>query len=580
LLETIRDELQIDLFTSIPASSTDRASSLHIISMSTNASHEDMTSLSYFDHSSGKRINTDVVLIEAIRTQYPNLDLIVVPQGRFNLLAYASAGFATATPLEDVVKDPVYGPGVKQRMYVTPSRRLDPRPGSMVERVIFGKYMYKWKDQEAIVYIAEGRDGSASYPTPTMYYILSNASHKVDELIKNATEWGAELHNEVWVFDGGWWQKSAELYNSVQKSNWESVILDEDMKKSLIADVENFFDGRETYEDLKVPWKRGVIYYGPPGNGKTISIKAMMHSLYQRGANGDSRLAVPTLYVRSLASFGGPEYALQQIFGKAREEAPCYLVFEDLDSIINDNVRSYFLNEVDGLKSNDGILMVGSTNHLDRLDPGIAKRPSRFDRKYYFPDPDYDQRVQYAQFWQHKLKDNKDLDFPDELCAKIAEITDKFSFAYMQEAFVAALLAIAARGGKTVAEAEREADRWSGPQDPMKLATGTLHANFGCRAHSEDSYNLASGSDSDLDKLELWVEIKKQVKILREEMDEKKRTGDWELPSRPKASVAPPPPHPTQFRDELDSILHGGQERRPRHPYPEFENLSSHMRFQ
>lgn len=60
------------------------------------------------------------------------------------------------------------------------------------------------------------------------------------------------------------------------------------------------------------------------------------------------------------------------IFNKARQFAPCYLVFEDLDSIVSDQVRSYFLNEVDGLKSNDGIFMIGSTNHLDRLDPGIA----------------------------------------------------------------------------------------------------------------------------------------------------------------------------------------------------------------
>lgn len=70
--------------------------------------------------------------------------------------------------------------------------------------------------------------------------------------------------------------------------------------------------------------------------------------------------------------YAGPEYSIKQVFGKAREFAPCYLVFEDLDSIINDSVRSYFLNEVDGLKSNDGIFMVGSTNHLERLDPGIS----------------------------------------------------------------------------------------------------------------------------------------------------------------------------------------------------------------
>jgi len=541
-------------------------------------SQEDMAALSYFDHSSGKRINTDVVLIEAIRSQYPNLDLTVAPQGRLNLLAYASAGFAKVTPLEDSVTDPVYGPGVKWRSYAPPSHRLDPSPGYMVERVIFGKYMYKWKDQEAILYIAEGRDGGSYYPSPTLHYVLSNASHKVDELIKDATKWGSELHNEVWVFDGGYWQKSAELYRSVQKSTWDSVILDEDMKKALIADVENFFDGRQTYEDLKVPWKRGVIYYGPPGNGKTISIKAMMHSLYQRGKEGDSRLAVPTLYVRTLTSFGGPEYSLAQIFGKAREQAPCYLVFEDLDSIVSDHVRSYFLNEVDGLKSNDGILMVGSTNHLDRLDPGIAKRPSRFDRKYYFPNPDYDQRMQYAKFWQGKLKDNKDLDFPDELCGKIAEITPKFSFAYMQEAFVASLLAIAARGGKSVEDADRDAERWAGPQDPMKSTTGTLHTNFARRLPFGDIYDPASEPDSDLDKLELWQEMKKQVKILREEMEEKNRKGDWELPSRSKAATLRP--NPTEFRDELDAILHGGEERRPKHPHPEFEYLASQTRFE
>ena len=138
----------------------------------------------------------------------------------------------------------------------------------------------------------------------------------------------------------------------------------------------------------------------------------------------------------------GPERSIDSIFTHARREAPCYLVFEDLDSLVTDQVRSYFLNEVDGLKSNDGILMLGSTNHLDRLDPGIAKRPSRFDRKYLFSNPDTNQREAYCHFWQKKLEDNPDVDFPDRLCAPIAAITHGFSFAYMQEAFVASLLAV------------------------------------------------------------------------------------------------------------------------------------------
>ena len=151
--------------------------------------------------------------------------------------------------------------------------------------------------------------------------------------------------------------------------------------------------------------------------------------------------------------------------------------------------------------------MVGSTNHLDRLDPGISKRPSRFDRKYYFPNPDYAQRVQYCQFWQGKLSDNKDIDFPDKLCDSIAEITDKFSFAYMQEAFIASLLAIASHGGK---EAKEIARRWAGPQDPMQSVDLQSHMTGG------------GSEDPDMKHLVLWVEMQKQVKILRDEMEEKK----------------------------------------------------------
>lgn len=489
-------------------------------------SESDLAGHRYFEHASAKRINTEVVLVEALRSQYPKLELIIAPMNLFSLLAYAAAGFATATPLEDNVKDPVYGVSLRSRMYIPSAGRLDHNSGFMAETLAFGKFMYKWKDQEVILYIAEGRDGSGYYPTLVNHYILTSNAHKVDELIRDATIWSQELHNEVWVFDQGWWQKSAQLYQSVQNASWDDVILDEDMKKALQIDVESFFDSQETYQKLKVPWKRGVIYYGPPGNGKTISIKAMSHSLYQRGANGDTRMSVPTLYVRTLSSFAGPEYSLGMIFSKARQEAPCFLVFEDLDSIVSDSVRSYFLNEVDGLKSNDGILMVGSTNHLDRLDPGISKRPSRFDRKYFFPNPNYAERVQYCQFWQGKLADNKDLDFPDKLCDSIAEITDKFSFAYMQEAFIASLLAIAGRGDKGKRDLEEIARRWAGPQDPMQSVDSQLRAVGG------------GSEDPDIKHLELWIEIQKQVKLLRDEIQEKELSERMEAMFPSKSSNA------------------------------------------
>ena len=83
---------------------------------------------------------------------------------------------------------------------------------------------------------------------------------------------------------------------------------------------------------------------------------------------------IPTLVVKTLAqrSFG-PQMSVRQIFKKARQTAPCLLLFEDVDSLVTDQVRSYFFNEVDGLEDNDGILMIGSTNNCRSLTAELRK---------------------------------------------------------------------------------------------------------------------------------------------------------------------------------------------------------------
>lgn len=78
-----------------------------------------------------------------------------------------------------------------------------------------------------------------------------------------------------------------------------------------------------------------------------------MHSLYQRNP------PIPTLYVKSAPR----TYDISAIFRMARQMSPCLLVLEDVDTIVTEQTRSYFFNEVDGLASNDGILMIASTNH-------------------------------------------------------------------------------------------------------------------------------------------------------------------------------------------------------------------------
>ncbi|KAF6823970.1 ATP-dependent zn protease [Colletotrichum plurivorum] len=458
--------------------------------------HGDGVTAEYFSHSTAKRVSTDVLISKALKEQYPHLELVVVPESTYttscNLLAFAAAGNATYDPLEDK-SDPLPS-SLEWLVYLPPARRMDGNLGALANSVIFGKYLYKWQGHEFIVYLVDGRDGTSGYVTTKNYYILAPETYHVDRLVLAAGSWGDDLHDEVWVYDQGYWSKSRDLFESIRHASWDSVILDADMKKAIINDHLSFYNSRDTYQNLKVPWKRGLIYYGPPGNGKTISVKATMNMLWDK--------KIPTLYVRSLVSYQGPEASIRNIFEQARRFAPCYLVFEDLDTIVSDGVRSYFLNEMDGLKDNDGIFVIGSTNHLDRLDPGISKRPSRFDRKYYFPDPDLDQRVAYCKFWQKKLKSNKEIDFPDRLCTAIAKITDKFSFAYIQEAFVAALLAIA-----------RESEDGSSRRDPVDALTEQL----------EDDWLgvVEASADEDLEKLLLWVEIKKQVEILREGMEER-----------------------------------------------------------
>jgi SpoVK/Ycf46/Vps4 family AAA+-type ATPase len=264
-----------------------------------------------------------------------------------------------------------------------------------------------------------------------------------DELLMAIGAWSAVLHDEIYVFDNGCWTKSHELWESIQGSSWDEVILNPEMKANLIQDIQGFFDNKQLYKKLAVPWKRGLIMHGVPGNGKTISIKALISALYER------ETPVPSLYVKSFdARNGNNNGSIRNIFTLARSMAPCLLIFEDLDSLVTPTTRSYFLNEVDGLESNDGILMVGSTNHLELLDPAISRRPSRFDRKYHFKMPEEDERIAYCQYWRNKLvgDENDMLDFPLEVCNVIAKITEGFSFAYLKELFVTALLNIA-RGG-------------------------------------------------------------------------------------------------------------------------------------
>lgn len=356
------------------------------------------------------------------------------------------------------------------RYYGEQGPRLEKKPGILKDQVRFGRWRYTWKRSEYLIY-------EHLIPVPLhgerkVVYILSPLISGVlkdghlsttSELLLAVGAWSTELHEEIYVMDDGLWTKSKDLWKSVQGCSWDEVILDSVMKASLIEDVHGFFNNRLLYKMLSVPWKRGVILHGVPGNGKTISIKALINAL------SSCPDPIPSLYVKSFDTCKGPKFAIRAIFLHARTMAPCLLVFEDLDSLVTDETRSYFLNEVDGLEANDGILMIGSTNNLDALDPAISRRPSRFDRKYHFQLPGEQERIAYCQFWRRKLADSEMVDFQDDLCPIIAKMTEGFSYAYLKELFVWALLTIAR--GRSVEEEDAASDKEALPKNSNTSGT-------------------------------------------------------------------------------------------------------------
>lgn len=249
----------------------------------------------YKKHNAGLQVSDDTAIVSSLRGRYPDWTVTVTP-GHTGLLAFARAGQAEAdldTKTESLSA---------WRLHAPPSQRNFQEEGEMMDNVLFGRYNYAWKGEVFIVYTATIQQGGKQIQN---YYILHKRDQELveglckatDELIAAATKWNNNIHDEVLVFDQERWTKNKQLWASVQNASWDDLIMDNDMKETLVKDVEGFFDRRDDYNEFSVPWKRGIIFHGLPGNGKTISIKALMHALYKRPD------PIPTLYVKSLAGW-------------------------------------------------------------------------------------------------------------------------------------------------------------------------------------------------------------------------------------------------------------------------------------
>lgn len=177
---------------------------------------------------------------------------------------------------------------------------------------------------------------------------------------------------------------------------------------------------------------KGVMFYGPPGCGKTLMAKAVASECEANflSIKGPELLA---------SNFGESEQNVRNIFDKARSAAPCVLFFDEIDSIAvkrgggegsdssADRVINQLLTEMDGVGAKKNLFFIGATNRPHLIDPAIM-RPGRLDQLIYIPLPDEPSRlgVMKANLKRSPLASDVDLNFVAKLSAGFsgADITN------------------------------------------------------------------------------------------------------------------------------------------------------------
>jgi transitional endoplasmic reticulum ATPase len=194
---------------------------------------------------------------------------------------------------------------------------------------------------------------------------------------------------------------SALRENVVEVPNvsWADVGGLEDVKKELYETVQYPVEHADKFSKFGMQPSKGVLFYGPPGCGKTLLAKAIANEC---GANFIS-IKGPELLTMW---FGESEANVRELFDKARAAAPCILFFDEMDSIAKarggsggggsseagDRVINQILTEIDGVGAKKNVFVIGATNRPDILDNAVT-RPGRLDQLIYIPLPDYGSRL-------------------------------------------------------------------------------------------------------------------------------------------------------------------------------------------
>lgn len=299
-----------------------------------------------------------------------------------------------------------------------------------------------------------------------------------------------------------------ETVVEVPTVTWEDIGGLENVKRELQELVQYPVEHPEKFLKFGMTPSRGVLFYGPPGCGKTLLAKAIANECQ---ANFIS-IKGPELLTMW---FGESEANVRDVFDKARQAAPCVLFFDELDSIAKsrggsggdgggaaDRVINQVLTEMDGMGAKKNVFIIGATNRPDIIDSAVL-RPGRLDQLIYIPLPDEKSRSAILKAALRKSPIAKDVDLPF-----LSRTTHGFSGADLTEICQRACkLAIRESIEKDIV---RERQRAQNPdatmdtdEDPVPEIT---------RAHFEEAMKYArrSVSDNDIRKYEMFAQTLQQ----------------------------------------------------------------------
>lgn len=184
-----------------------------------------------------------------------------------------------------------------------------------------------------------------------------------------------------------------ETIVEVPTTSWDDIGGLEKVKQELQETVQYPVEHPEKFLKFGMQPSKGVLFYGPPGCGKTLLAKAIANECQ---ANFIS-IKGPELLTMW---FGESEANVRDVFDKARAAAPCVMFFDELDSIAKarggsgggdaggagDRVLNQILTEMDGMNAKKNVFVIGATNRPDQIDAALL-RPGRLDQLIYIPLP-------------------------------------------------------------------------------------------------------------------------------------------------------------------------------------------------